>query len=122
MSTDADEKENIPGTSVFTGQKSRKGYALNRFAYSLHDEKNREAYRNDPDQYMDTCGLSDWEKEKVKARDWKALINDGGGSIYMLIKIGAVTGDGLVAIGAQQRGESVEEFMKSRNVPLRQNM
>jgi hypothetical protein len=40
----------------------------------------------------------------------------------MLIKIGAVTGDGLTSIGAQQRGESQDEFMASRNVPLRQNM
>ena len=66
--------------------------------------------------------LSEWERQKIQDKDWKALIEEGGGNIYMLIKIGAVTGDGLVSIGAQQRGESVEEFMKSRNVPLRQNM
>ena len=39
----------------------------------------------------------------------------------MLLKIGAVTGDGLTALGAQQRGETQDEFMKTRNVPLRQN-
>jgi hypothetical protein len=39
----------------------------------------------------------------------------------MLIKIGAVTGDGLAAMGAQQRGETVEEFMATRKVPLKQN-
>ena len=71
---------------------------------------------------MNSYGLSAWEKQKVKEKDWKALIEEGGGNIYMLLKVGAMTGDGLVPIGAQQRGESVEEFMKTRNVPLRQNM
>ena len=44
----------------------------------------------------------------------------GGDNIYMLLKVGAMTGDDLVPICAQQRGESVKEFMKTRNVPLRQ--
>ena len=122
MSRETGYSDNIPGTCVFTGQRSQKGLKLNSFAYSLHKAGNREAYRQDPEDYMDSYGLSAWEKQKVKEKDWKALIEEGGGNIYMLLKVGAITGDGLVPIGAQQRGESVEEFMKSRNVPLRQNM
>ena len=122
MSRETGHSDNIPGTCVFTGQRSQKGLKLNRFAYSLHKAENREAYQQDPEGYMDSCGLSAWEQQKVKEKDWKALVEEGGGSIYMLLKVGAVTGDGLVPIGAQQRGESVEEFMKTRNVPLRQNM
>ena len=119
MSKDSDH---IPGTFVFTGKRSQQGLNLNRFAYSLHEAKNREAFKADPDGYMDSCGLSDWEKQKIREKDFKALIEEGGGSIYMLIKIGAVTGDGLADMGAQQRGETKEEFVKTRNVPLRQNM
>ena len=122
MSKETGHSDNIPGTCVFTGQRSQKGLKLNRFAYSLHRAENREAFKQNPDAYMTECGLSEWEKQKINERDWKALVEEGGGSIYMLIKIGAVTGEGLVSIGAQQRGETVEEFMKSRNVPLRQNM
>jgi protocatechuate 4,5-dioxygenase alpha chain len=33
----------------------------------------------------------------------------------MLIKLGATVGEGLYHMGAQQRGESYEEFMATRN-------
>ena len=70
---------------------------------------------------MDEYELSDWEKQKVKEKDWKSLVEEGGASVYMLLKIGAITKDGLASVGAQQRGESLEEFLQTRNVPLRQN-
>ena len=113
--------DHIPGTFVFTGQRSQQGLKLNRFAHSLHKAPNREAYTEDPDKYMDQYDLSDWEKQKVKDKDWKALVEEGGASIYMLLKVGAITGDGLASYGAQQRGETKEEFLKTRNVKLRQN-
>jgi protocatechuate 4,5-dioxygenase alpha chain len=121
MSNETGHTDHIPGTFVFTGQRSRKGLKINRFAYSLHKAENRASFEQDPEKYMDTFGLSSWEKEKVLAKDWKSLVEEGGGSIYMLLKIGAVTHDGLGSIGAQQRGETLEEFIATRNVPLRQN-
>jgi len=121
MSRETGHTDHIPGTFVFTGQRSKKGLNLNRFAFSLHEAENREAYLKDPEGYMNSCGLSEWEKQKVLAGDYKSLIEEGGGSIYMLLKMGSVTGEGLASLGAQQRGESKEEFMKTRNVPLREN-
>lgn len=47
---------------------------------------------------MDGFGPSDWEKQKILEKDVKALVEEGGGSICMLIKIGAVTGDGLATM------------------------
>lgn len=121
MSRDTGHTDHIPGTHVFTGQRSQMGLKLNRFAYSLRTAENREAYKADPDGYMDEYELSDWEKQKVKEKDWKSLVEEGGASVYMLLKIGAITKDGLASVGAQQRGESLEEFLQTRNVPLRQN-
>jgi protocatechuate 4,5-dioxygenase alpha subunit len=121
MSKETGHSDHIPGTYVFTGQRSKIGLKLNRFAYSLNQEKNREAYREDPTAYIDSCGLSAWEKEKILAGDWKSLVEEGGGSIYMLIKVGSVSGAGLASLGAQQRGESQDEFMKTRNVALKEN-
>jgi len=121
MTKDSGHSDHIPGTVVFTGQRSQQGLKLNRFAYSLHEAGNREAYKQDPGAYMDGYGLSTWEKQKIKEKDWKSLVEEGGASIYMLVKIGAITGDGLASYGAQQRGETKEEFLKTRNVPLRQN-
>ena len=36
-------------------------------------------------------------------------------NIYMIMKIGAVVGQGLYQIGAHQRGETYEEFLETRN-------
>ncbi len=121
MSKETGHSDHIPGTRVFTGQRSSKGLKLNKFAFSLAKAENREAFGKDPVAFMDTFGLSEWEKQKVLEKDVKALVEEGGGSIYMLIKIGSVTGDGLASMGAQQRGETLEEFMATRNVPLKQN-
>jgi protocatechuate 4,5-dioxygenase alpha chain len=121
MTKDSGHSDHIPGTTVFTGQRSQMGLKVNRFAYSLHKAENREAYKRDPDGYMGSFDLSEWEKQKVKDKDWKSLVEEGGASIYMLLKVGAVTGEGLASYGAQQRGETKEEFLKTRNVPLRQN-
>lgn len=121
MSSKTEYVDHIPGTYVFTGQRSKLGLKLNRFAYSLNEAKNREAYLQDPNGYMDSCGLSAWEKQKVLEGDVKSLIEEGGGSIYMLLKLGSVTGAGLASLGAQQRGETLEEFMETRNVALKEN-
>ena len=121
MTKDSGHSDHIPGTVVFTGQRSQQGLKLNRFAYSLHKAENRDAYKQDPDAYMNRFELTDWEKQKVLEKDWKSLVEEGGASIYMLLKVGAITGDGLASYGAQQRGETKEEFLKTRNVPLKQN-
>ena len=121
MTRDSGHSDHIPGTTVFTGQRSKRGLKLNRFAYSLHKAENRESYKQDPDGYMNGYGLSEWEKQKVLEKDWKVLVEEGGGSIYMLLKVGAITGDGLASYGAQQRGETKDEFLKTRKVPLKQN-
>ena len=36
--------QEIPGTTVFTGERSRQGYRLNRMANSLSDPRNRERF------------------------------------------------------------------------------
>ena len=43
------------------------------------------------------------------------IMDELGGNIYMIIKIGTVTGHGLYQIGAHQRGETYEEFLATRN-------
>ena len=113
MDKDTGHTDHIPGTFVFTGQRSRQGLKVNRFAYSLHKAENRASFEQTPEEYMDGFGLSDWEKQKVTEKDWKALVEEGGASIYMILKIGAVTKDGLASFGAQQRGETLEEFIET---------
>jgi protocatechuate 4,5-dioxygenase alpha chain len=103
----------IPGTTVFTGERSSRGYRINKLAMSLTDEKNREAFKADERAYMRGFGLSDREMELVAKRDWNGLVA-AGGSIYLLIKIGGSVGQNLLQMGAAMRGETLDQFMATR--------
>src|SRR5947209_7510978 len=106
----------IAGTTVFTGARSRQGYRINKFAMSLTDPANREAFRADERAYMRQCGLTEEESALVARRDWNGLVA-AGGNIYVLIKVGGAVGQNLLQMGAQMRGESLEEFMNTRAAP-----
>ena len=41
---------------------------------------------------------------------------EAGMNIYFMLKIGSVTGNGLYKMGAQMRGESYENFLKTRKI------
>lgn len=103
----------IAGTTVFTGARSRQGYRINKFAMSLTDPANRNAFRADERAYMGRLGLTEPEMELVAKRDWKGLVA-AGGNIYVLIKVGGAVGQNLLHMGAQMRGESFDDFMKTR--------
>lgn len=103
----------IPGTHVFTGEAAQHGIRLNKLSASLCQPENRDALRADEEAFMDRFALTDEEKDMVRRRDWDAMIRHGG-SIYLIIKIGGALGVSLIAMGAQMRGETVEQFLDSR--------
>ena len=103
----------IAGSTVFTTERSRKGYRINKLAMSLTDPVNRDAFRADERPYMAKFGLTEPEMDLVARRDWTGLV-DAGGSIYVLLKIAATVGQNLLQIGAQMRGETLDAFMASR--------
>lgn len=115
MSVQVDKSRKIPGTTVFDGGESRKGYRINKFAMSFCDAENRHAFMADEEAYMARYGLGEQEKQFLRDRNLAGLIEDCGGNIYMIMKIGTCTGQGLYHIGAQLRGQSFEDFMATRN-------
>ena len=105
--------DEVAGTLVFTGERSRAGYRLNRMAMSLTDAGNRGRFVADELGYARGMGLDETEVEMVRKRDWKAM-NDAGCSIYLLIKIAGALGVPLYAVGAQTAGMTLEQFMAKR--------
>lgn len=105
----------IPGTYVFDGRVSRRGYNLNKLAFSLGDAANRDAYRADEEAYLEKYRLDDATKDAVRRRDWLALTTEHGGNIYYMLKLGAAVGAHLYQMGAQMRHETYEEFLNTRN-------
>ncbi len=70
---------------------------------SFTSADNRERFKADEEAYMDSAGLSEAEKDLVRRRDWKGMM-DYGASIYLVIKIGGVTGHPLPVIGNHTAG------------------
>lgn len=115
MTAQIDRSRTIPGTKIFDGRESRKGYRINKFAMSFAKEDNRTAFTADEEAYMASHGLSEQERGFLRGRDFRGLIDECGGNIYLIMKIGTCTGHGLYQIGAQLRGETFEEFLAGRN-------
>src|ERR1700761_1056059 len=105
--------DEVAGTLVFTGERSRAGYRLNRMAMSLTEAANRKAFVADETGYLRGMGLGDAEIDMVRRRDWKAMI-EAGGSIYLLIKIAGAVGQTLQQVGAHTGGMTVEEYLAKR--------
>jgi protocatechuate 4,5-dioxygenase alpha chain len=114
MAAQRDKSRTIPGTTVFDGAESRKGYRINKFAMSFTKPENRTAFTADEEAYMESWSLSDPERQFLRDRDYRGLIEECGGNIYMIMKLGTCTGHGLYHVGAQLRGQTFEEFMATR--------
>jgi protocatechuate 4,5-dioxygenase alpha chain len=103
----------LEGTYVFDHHRSRQGYRLNKMCMSLTNPKNREAFLADELAYLRSYDIPEEQIEAVLARDWLRMVKLGG-NIYMLIKMGHLIGEGLYVAGAQQRGETLEQFLETR--------
>ena len=104
----------IPDTSIFDLRLSRRGVRLNRMCAALCSPAEREAFKRDEEAFMARFALTETEKELLRKRDFRGLI-EAGMNIYAMLKIGSATGNSLYRMGAQMRGESYEEFLSTRN-------
>jgi len=75
----------------------------------------REAFKRDEEACMARFALTEDEKNLIRKRDFKGLI-EAGMNIYAMLKIGSATGNSLYRMGAQMRGESYEAFLSTRNM------
>ena len=105
----------IPDTSIFDLRLSRRGRRLNRMCTALCSPAERDAFKRDEEAFMTRFSLTEDEKNLIRRRDFKGLI-EAGMNIYAMLKIGSATGNSLYRMGAQMRGESYDEFLKTRNI------
>jgi protocatechuate 4,5-dioxygenase alpha subunit len=111
MKTDAvPEYDDIPGTFVFDGRRSREGYALNMFCMSLRHEANREAFRADEERYLDRYELTPEQRQAVRDRAWLRML-ELGGNIYYTFKLAACDGMTFQQLAAEQTGVSEDEYL-----------
>jgi protocatechuate 4,5-dioxygenase alpha chain len=100
----------IPGTPVFDGQSSRRGFRMNKLFMSLRYAENRERFGADEGACCDEFGLSPEQRTAVLARDWQAMI-DLGGSIFYVYKLAMMDGRSMQYLGGVFTGMTEEEFV-----------
>jgi len=109
--------EKLPGTYPFTLDRSVKAYRLNSFLHSLLQPERRKRFLEAPEGLFEEAGLSEQERAMLRARDWRALIQYGV-IFFLLEKLGAAVGTTNLHIYAAMRGESLEDFLKTRNTKV----
>jgi protocatechuate 4,5-dioxygenase, alpha chain len=99
----------VPGTTVFDADESRKGYHLNQFCMSLMKAENRLRFKANERAYLDEWPMTELQKQAVLARDLNRCIAEGG-NIYFLAKIGATDGKSFQQMAGSMTGMTEDEY------------
>jgi gallate dioxygenase len=109
--------EKLTGTYPFTHAKSLKSYRINKFLHAMIEPAHREAFLADPEAAFTKAELAEEEKDLIRRRDWRGMIHYGV-IFFMLEKLGAVVGVSNLHLYAAMRGETLEDFLKTRNTKV----
>ncbi len=101
--------KDVPGTTIFDAEQSRKGFWLNQFCMSLMKADNREKFKADERAYLDQWAMTDEQKQAVLARDLNECIRLGG-NIYFLAKIGSTDGKSFQQMAGSMTGMTEAEY------------
>ena len=99
----------VPGTTVFDAEQSRKGYHLNQFCMSLMKAENRKRFLADQRAYIDEWPMSEDQKQAALALDLNRCIALGG-NIYFLAKLGATHGKSFQQMAGSMTGMSEDAY------------
>jgi len=101
----------IPGTTVFDAEQSRKGYHLNMFCMSLMKAANRERFKSDERAYLNEWPMTEDQRQAVIDRDYNRMLALGG-NVYFLAKIFATDGKSFQYAAALMTGMKQEDYAR----------
>ena len=110
--------EELAGTYPFDIARSVKGYRLNKFLHDLVDPGAPRAVPRDPERAFEEAGLTDEENAIWSGAGTGRGMIHYGVIFFMLEKLGAVIGVSNLHIYAAMRGQTLEEFQKTRNTQV----
>jgi hypothetical protein len=116
MNPQLDGTEDLEGTYLFDIRTSNRTLKLNRFFWNMIRAEARDAYVADAEQAMADAGLTEAEKAMVRGLDWIGLVRHGV-NFFVLEKFARVVKMPNLEVYARMRGESFEDFMRTRRVP-----
>ena len=106
----APDRFGLPGTPVFDGETSRRGFRMNKLFMSLRDAAARERFLADEAGYCREFGLTPEQEKAVLDRDWQAMI-DLGGSIFYVYKLAMMDGRSMQYLGGVFTGMGEGDFL-----------
>jgi len=109
--------EKLEGTYPYTLDRSVKAYRLNKYLHRLVEPEFRKRFLADPEATFEEAGLTAEERTMIRDRAWRDLIHYGV-IFFLLEKFGAVVGVSNLHIYAAMRGQSLEDFQKTRNAQV----
>ena len=116
MNPQLEGAEKLEGTYPFDIRQSYRARKLNRFLWNLRLADHRARFVTDEAQACRDAGLSDKEAKLVLSRDWLGMVKYGV-PMFCIEKIARVLKVTNLEIYAIFRGESFEDFLKTRRVP-----
>ena len=99
----------VPGTTIFDAEQSRKGYWLNQFCMTLMTAPNRGRFKADQRAYLDEWAMTEDQKLAVMDADLNRCIALGG-NIYFLAKLGATLGKSFQQMAGSMTGMTEDEY------------
>lgn len=99
----------VPGTTIFDADQSRKGYWLNQFCMSLMKAENRARFKADEKAYLSEWPMTEEQKAAVLARDLNWMMRTGG-NIYFLSKLGATDGLSFQQMAGSMTGMTEQTY------------
>ena len=109
-----DAFDDIPGTTVFNGDRLRQGYQLNKFLSSLLEAGNRDAFKADQAGYLAKFPLTDQQRDAIAGRDWSGMI-ELGGNVFCMTKLAIVDGTPFQHVNAIMSGMSYKDYENMMN-------
>ncbi|MGE5723133.1 MAG: gallate dioxygenase, partial [Sphingomonadales bacterium] len=109
--------EKLEGTYPFDLERSVGHYRINKFLHELVVPEHREAFKKDPEALFEKFELTAEERDLIRRRDWQGLIRYGA-IFFVLEKFAAVVGVSNLHVYAAFRGQSLEDFQKTRNAQV----
>jgi len=108
--------DRVAGTYVFDLAASVRTLHLNRFFWHMTRPEHRARFLEDEESFYESEGLGAVERDLVRRRDWLGLVRYGV-NFFVLEKFARVLRLSNPDVYASMRGETLEEFLRTRNVP-----
>ena len=109
--------ETLEGTYPFDLERSVGHYRINKFLHDMVIPEHRAAFLADEEASFVKAGLTDQERDLVRRRDWRGLMHYGA-IFFVLEKLAAVTGVSNLHVYSAMRGQTLDEFQKTRNAQV----